>query len=487
MLPHPSGVLVERRKTAIGRTTLSRPIQQAISDGILSPNLTVFDFGCGRGNDVRLLKEDGYEANGWDPSYSPHTAKQAADMVNLGYVINVIEDPQERQTVLRESYALSRQCLIVAAQLTGYGRPSSGEQLGDGVLTKRRTFQKYYSQEELREYIASVLGVEPVAAAPGIYYVFREESARQAFLLRQVSRKRVAAPRQVKPLQERYAQHIERLRAFAERVETLGRLPRGVEFPNGDGLRELGSPRRWARICERLFEGFKLEDFRARASQDLLVYIALSRFHRRPRFGTLPQSLQWDIRDFFGSYQRACELGDAVLFKAGVADDINAACETSKVGKLLPRALYVHVSALGALTPLLRVYLGCGRALVGEVGANLLKVHRFTGKISYLSYPNFDEDPHPALAHSLSVNLRTRDIWERDYTTSTNPPILHRKETFVEPSYPRFAEFAQLTRSEEEAGLLDSPEPIGFREQWNDLLRSKGYSLHEHRLVRTTC
>ena len=45
--------------------------------------------------------------------------------------------------------------------------------------------------------------------------------------------------------------------------------------------------------------------------------------------------------------------------------------------------------------PLLRIYEGCGRAFLGEVeGANLIKLHRFSGKISYLVYPDFESDPH---------------------------------------------------------------------------------------------
>src|SRR5438105_4621650 len=40
----------------------------------------------------------------------------------------------------------------------------------------------------------------------------------------------------------------------------------------------------------------------------------------------------------------------------------------------------------------------CGRAYLGEAeAANLLKLHRFSSKISYLAYPEFDTDPHPAL------------------------------------------------------------------------------------------
>ncbi len=60
---------------------------------------------------------------------------------------------------------------------------------------------------------------------------------------------------------------------------------------------------------------------------------------------------------------------------------------SSTIGKLLPNALYVHREALDSLEPLLRVYEGCARAYLGEVErANLIKLHRHSGKVSYLVY-----------------------------------------------------------------------------------------------------
>ncbi len=81
------------------------------------------------------------------------------------------------------------------------------------------------------------------------------------------------------------------------------------------------------------------------------------------------------------------------------------------VGKLLPNALYVYRDALESLEPLLRVYEGCARAYLGEVeGANLIELHRHSGKVSYLVYPDFVTDPHPALLRSLKLSLRTREL-----------------------------------------------------------------------------
>jgi DNA phosphorothioation-associated putative methyltransferase len=155
------------------------------------------------------------------------------------------------------------------------------------------------------------------------------------------------------------------------------------------------------------------------------------------------------------------------------------------IGKLLPDDLYVHTSALDHLEPLLRIYEGCGRAYLGEVeGANVIKIHRRSGKLSYLSYPDFDSDPHPALARCVRLSLRTRELHCYDYAGSDNPPVLHRKETFLHAEHALFAKFARLTEQEEKHGLLNETASIGTRAGWARRLREAGVGLRGHRVVR---
>jgi DNA phosphorothioation-associated putative methyltransferase len=230
------------------------------------------------------------------------------------------------------------------------------------------------------------------------------------------------------------------------------------------------------------------EDWEAitrRSTEDLIVSLALGRFRRRPPMAALPTGLRRDIRAFFGNYTAGCRRADDLLSRAGAAEAIDDACRCSPVGKLLPNALYIHRTALAALDPLLRVYEGCARAYLGEIeGANLIKLHRHSGKVSYLVYPDFDADPHPALLRSIKLNLRTREIESSDYATSPNPPVLHRKEAFLLPDDPRQAKFERLTLQEERAGLLDDTATIGTRAGWAERLRERGYALRGHRLVR---
>jgi DNA phosphorothioation-associated putative methyltransferase len=270
-------------------------------------------------------------------------------------------------------------------------------------------------------------------------------------------------------------------------IAALGRLPEADEFPDSAEIEtRFGSFKRAFVLVKRVTGTDEWDAIARRCTQDLLVYLALGRFRRRPPISALPIGLQRDIRAFFGSYSNACRLADDLLFRAGSGEAVDEACRRSTVGKLLPTALYVHRTALETLDPLLRVYEGCAQAYLGTLdGTNLIKLHRQSGKVSYLVYPDFETDPHPALLRNVKLSLRTREIDCFDYTTSTNPPVLHRKETFLTTDHPQHDKFARLTQQEEKHGLLDETATIGTREGWQARLSERGFVLRGHRLVRS--
>ena len=453
-------------------------------DGLITHSSTFFDFGCGHGQDLELLKAQGFLGSGWDPAFSPGGARQEADVVNLGYVINVIEDPEERVATLRNAWNLCRCLLVVSAQVHFPGRANDKVEFSDGILTGRGTFQKFFTQGELKAFIETELSAEAIPASLGIFYVFKDETLQQQYLANRY-RRRAATPR--KRISElRFEEHRDLLEPFMAAIAELGRLPEDEEFAQaGELIAKFGSGKRAFALVRRVTGPAEWDAIHDRRREDLLIYLALARFRKRPPLGQLPRTLQRDMRAFFGTYTKACQEADSLLFRAGDATAIDEACRRSPVGKLLPDDLYVHRSALDALEPLLRVYEGCGRAFLGEVeGANVIKIHRRSGKLSYLVYPEFDDDPHPALLRSIRVNLRTRQIDSNDYAQSANPPVLHRKETFLTADHPLHAKFARLTAQEEKHGLLDDPSGIGTREGWSTRLAERGFALKGHRLVR---
>ena len=170
------------------------PIRLALDQEIISASTTVFDYGCGRGSDLRHLTDQGITCNGWDPMHRPDGAREPADVVNLGYVINVIETADERDASLREAWKLTQGVLLVTARLRLEELGADLVRYQDGFLTSRGTFQKFYDQAELRTFIDSTLDVSCVPAAPGVFYVFRSTDDHQSFLARQY-RRRLSTPK----------------------------------------------------------------------------------------------------------------------------------------------------------------------------------------------------------------------------------------------------------------------------------------------------
>lgn len=475
---------IARHKTAIRRHDLSLPVKCLLRDGLISTESSVFDYGCGHGENIELLNSQNINSRGWDPAFRPDEPQVPSDVVNLGYVINVIEDAEERSQALRTAWDLAHQVLAVSAQVQVNGRGNKHVQFGDGIVTRLGTFQKYFTQSELKDYIESELDAEAIPAALGIYYVFKDEQLQQQYLASRY-RRRAAAPR-MRISELRFEEHKDLLEQLMAAIADFGRLPESDEFERAqEVIGVFGSLKRAFALIKRVTGTEEWETIHQRRTEDVLVYLALSRFRKRPALRKLPRRLQVDIRTFFGSYKKACDQADGLLFQAGDPDTIDEACKRSPIGKLLPNALYVHESALDSLEPMLRIYEGCARAYLGEIeDTNIVKLHRFSGKMSYLAYPDFEKDPHPALLRSVKLNLRSRELNCFDYANSDNPPILHRKEAFLEPDHPSFKKFARLTKQEEDCGLLTDSATIGTRDGWECRLASEGFMLRGHRLMR---
>lgn len=114
-------------------------------------------------------------------------------------------------------------------------------------------------------------------------------------------------------------------------------------------------------------------------------------------------------------------------------------------GKRLPGAVYVlREEGAGFGEPL--------DSLLGRLEGkyqiapefNVIKFRTDELKVSFLAYPGFLTEAHPALRHSVTIDLVTGKVRHTDYANNINPPILHRKESFVPADHPRRAQFEAL-------------------------------------------
>ena len=499
---------VARHLTALARYGFSAPIQLLDRYGFLSGDMTVFDYGCGKGDDLRGLTANGITAEGWDPHYAADRPITPADIVNLGFVVNVIEDPVERRDALLRAYELAGTVLAVSVMIATE-QAVQGRSFADGVLTSRNTFQKYYTQTELRDYLEATLGEQPVPVAPGVMFIFKNKDAEQNFQaaryrsqlrLRPVARpspdrsrpSRVAQPRPPRP--DKYEQYQPLLDTLWQRCLELGREPEDEEIPNLTEIEALiGSLRKAMRLTLSRHDPSQLEAAARQRAEDLRVYFALQHFQKRQPYRHLEGHLQRDVKAFFGSYSSARDDGRNLLLQAASPTNLReAAVQASEqgLGWLDPDAsLQVHTSLISRLPGLLRAYVSCASVIYGDLeNADLVKIHLGSGKVSLMSFDDFAGSPLPRMTRRVKINLRTQNVDVFEYGEEYAPPFLYLKSRFLNEESDRYAEQLSFDESLQALGLFDlsgyGPRPEEFQRRLHDAhWRIDGFTLERFHLV----
>ena len=94
---------IKRKNTAIKRNKLSVPFKWLLENNKLEGK--ILDYGCGRGDNLSELKNN-YNINitGYDKFYEEWSTKpsETFDIVTCNYVLNVVEDPNERKEIIKD-------------------------------------------------------------------------------------------------------------------------------------------------------------------------------------------------------------------------------------------------------------------------------------------------------------------------------------------------------------------------------------------------
>ena len=419
--------VIYRHRAAIVRDGLSAPVQALIERGVLTAETSVFDYGCGMGSDVAGLRRLGVSADGWDPHFAPDAARVAADVVNLGFVLNVIECAEERREALSAAYGLSRCCLAVAVISTSSARMEMCRPYRDGFVTSRGTFQKYFTWRELKDLIEGAVGREAHAVGPRMFFVFKDALAEQEFLLAKVTRLAAARELQVRATSEAVQARLEDLRpeflALQELIDQLGRWPADEEIPadlHAGLMTKAGSIRRALQLAREVIDPQHVEAAARRRRDDLCVYFALNAFDCRAPYKRLPPRLQRDVRALFGDYATALAAGRELLLSAGQSVRVQVAIDNAADAGLgfveAGEGYWVHATLIERLPPTLRALVGCAERCNGGLGlANVVKIHLRSRKVSLLRYPGFDTSPIPRLQTRVKVDLARRAVREFDH------------------------------------------------------------------------
>lgn len=467
-----------RHRTAIRRGGPSLPVRLALRDEIIRAGDSILDYGCGQGEDVEFLSSLRYRCGGWDPYYRPEASRAASEVVNLGYVLNVIEDAEERAATLVSALRYAKRALVASAQVGCFEQRSTRYRpYRDGFISSRQTFQKYYSQGELAEFLADATKLTPYAAATGIFYLFPDAEAELAYCRRYAEESATAGE-----LPQLTSEWLNELVQFV-RIYRRPPDPDDGELWRPASLLLLSDD--WYRILQSHLEPEFIAELRAERREAILAKLCSSLFAGRLRMGELTLSERAEVKAHFRNLNIAYSEADAYFREHASLDAVVNALAACKLGKTTRAAHYFHSSLLPLMPAPVRLLVGAAQAILpDELGwqPNLIKVGLTRSVVSLAHYPAFENDAHPALSKVYLVDFEEGRHKILDYSQVESPPILHRKELFVGPDHPDFTTFQQLSRDEDAAGLL-SRSDIGTLGAWLRVLSSAGFEITGHTLI----
>jgi DNA phosphorothioation-associated putative methyltransferase len=504
---------VQRHLTALSRSTLSAPVQLMITHGLITQSVEVFDYGCGKGDDIRGLTEIGVKCRGWDPHFANQNPKICAEIVNLGFVVNVIEDPAERVEAIQAAFALAKVALVVSVMLHSKDRP--GTPYLDGFLTSKNTFQKYFSQEEFKDYLEGTLGQDAITLGPGIALIFVDKDAEQRFLVGRhrssnVARRLLSArmhqraarvPREQRvpsfrvPKSEREFEELRpTLELLWKKSLDLGRFPEQFEVANTRDISEKINLNRAKRLIRTHFDLRLLQAAAQTRADDIKLFFVARQFMKKAPYKELGLRLKTDIKHFFGDYKTANQEALALILKSAQPDEIRDACETAAsdgIGWLeeSKHSLQLHISLLERLPGVLRAYVTCGLILWDNLGDfQLIKIHVQSGKLSLLQYSDFDTSAVPLLVKRIKINIPKLDydVFEYGEYTYPPPPLLF-KSRYMHEDMGGFAEQLEFDDALEATGVLDECGESPTLSQLKEKLSARRLEINGLNLTKSTC
>ncbi len=435
-----------RGKTALKRVGLSKPVKLLLEYDQLKSDMLFFDYGCGHGGDIMRLEALGYRGAGWDPNHRPNGAKIVSDVVNLGFVLNVIEDAAERVDTLVEAWAYTKKLLVVSVLVAGDEKYSDITCEHDGVVTQRGTFQKYYEPIEIKSFLEDVTGADACTAGHGVYFLYKARRDEQDYMSLRSRRlidweslsKKLGLLRTIKLNRDPYIDDPQLMDDFWQVVLTLGRLPRDDEFEMIPEVKKLcGSLAKALQLFIDKFGEQTFESARGQRKEDILVFMTSSLLGNKIPFSQLSLRLQRDIRGLFGSYTRAEELAKEMMYAAGDEGELELAVVKWQQGVFDKNEghLYLHRSLEQDLPCILRVYLACAARLWSPEGADIIKLHIYSSKVTFLYYDDFDKKNLPELVKRVKVDLKRLFVNVFDHRLGDRHQLLYFKDRYVSENY----------------------------------------------------
>ena len=161
--------MIDYKRTAIKRGKPSRPLKDLLfflEDNNMNPkDFLWFDYGCGRGDDVKHLVDSGATAFGWDPHWnSDGIAFKHMDIVTCTYVLCVLDEIQDRIDCIQTAWEKVNDkdgtlAIFVRTkeEIDAEAIKNNWTQYNDGYITKNNTFQKGYRYGDLNALVTAAI------------------------------------------------------------------------------------------------------------------------------------------------------------------------------------------------------------------------------------------------------------------------------------------------------------------------------------------
>lgn len=153
--------------TAIKRKKISKPMEYLVDNNFILKKHNILDYGCGYGFDIYELDNLGFNITGYDKYILPYKNNsniynKKFDIITSHYMFNVIPSLEERSSTLKNMVSLLNKngsIFITVRNNKEFKRinKNSISSYNDGIVTKKNTFQKYFSNDEIISFISSTV------------------------------------------------------------------------------------------------------------------------------------------------------------------------------------------------------------------------------------------------------------------------------------------------------------------------------------------
>ena len=460
---------VFRHRTALKRKKLSSCMGALVDSSLVTNKSKIFDYGCGRGDDVSILAQNNFEnVSGWDPYFAKdNVIPKKSEFVSLSFVLNVIEDADERHSVLTKAFKIASKALVFSVMLEHQNTLQFAYPFNDGYLTSINTFQKYYSAPEIEAVVKEQLSETPIKLGPGIYIVFKDKSLEQEYFFKRQLGLLVETKTAVKDdAGDKFAEAL--VAKMVKTILSFGRVPKFTELKS-KFQEEVSEARvsynRLSRLALSQISISDLKHVREAFVDEILIFLAINKLGGGVKYGELPAKLQVDVKAHFGSLKRANEEAERLLFSLSDKDNLLSAgvdAERAGLGHLIGAKLRCRGSKCDKLPKSLRLFYKIGERLHRSVSStDIVQLHLETNKMTYMIVDQFEGSALPRLLSREIVNFSNQRVDEIFHVDKKRVNVIYQKSKLMDATEPMYDE--QCKFEEEFLGacpdLFDDAEP----------------------------